>query len=205
MTQVNMKAGKITAKLRDAVLVHFFECGEDRAQYKNIDIPDSLKELEVNGFEFDVPMDGKVTFRLYFDNGVLPAEFPPAREKMSLAEKAAAKATQPEAVDTVDLAEAAADAITAATGSEVNVEPADAPEAPAIPEYRFNVTGARRKELAEMLAAAISDEKPKYLGAPSFAFAIGANILDKKGTLTGEISADLLAALAEQGFIPEVE
>lgn len=150
-------------------------------------------------------MDGKVTFRLYFDNGVLPAEFPPAREKMTRVEKAAAKATQPEVVDTVDLAEAAADTITAETGSEVMIEPTDAPEAHAIPEYRFNVTGARRKELAEKLAAALNDEKPKYLGAPSFAFAIGTNILDKKGTLTGEISPELLAALAEQGFTPESE
>ena len=108
-----MKAGQITAKLRDAVPVHFFEGGADRAQYKNIDIPDSLKELEINGFEFGVPQDGKITFRLYFADGVLPAEFPPAREKMTRAEKATAKAAAPETVKTEDLAGAAADAIAA--------------------------------------------------------------------------------------------
>jgi len=199
-----MKAGTITAKLRDAVPVCFFENEAEQIRYKNIDIPDALKELEITGFEFDVPADGKISFRLYFAPGILPTEFPPAREKMTRAEKAAAKATTDETVNTEELAAAAAEAIEAATGSEVTMEPAAEDLTPDIPEYRFNVTGKRRKELAEILAATAGKEL-KYLGAPSFAFAIGTKTLDKAGTLAGEISTELLAALAEQGFIPEAE
>jgi len=66
-----MKAGTITAKLRDAVPVCFFENDAEQVRYKNIDIPDSLKELEITGFEFDVPADGKISFRLYFAPGIL--------------------------------------------------------------------------------------------------------------------------------------
>ena len=120
---------------------------------------------------------------------------------MTRAEKAAAKTASTETVNTEELA-AAANAITTVTGGEVTVEPAAEDTAPAIPEYRFNVTGERRKELAEMLAA-LKGTKPKYLGAPSFAYAIGEYRIDKPGTLTGELSPELLAALAEQGFTPD--
>lgn len=199
-----MNAGKITAKLRDAVPVHFFEDGADKAQYKNIDIPDSLKTLEIMDFGFDIAADGKITFRLHFENGILPAEFPPVREKMTRAEKAAAKAAKAE--------ESAAEAITGADAenlaaeandSEAEAEPAptEAPEVPTIPEYRFNVTGEQRKALV----AAISEhlgQPSKYLAAPSFAFTIGEYRIDKAGTLTGEASPELLATLAEQGFTP---
>ena len=50
-----MKTGKITAKLRDAVVIRLFEEGEERKQYKNIELPDALKELKMKDFEFDVP------------------------------------------------------------------------------------------------------------------------------------------------------
>ena len=201
MANTTLKAGQITAKLRDAVPVEFYQDGSKMAQYKNIDIPDSLKELDITDFGFITPESGKISFRLHFAPGVLPTEFPPAREKLTRAEKAAAKATT---VNTADLAAAAAEALTAITGDEVTATPADedtAP-APAIPEYRFNVTGARRKELAEMLAA-LKGAKAKYLGAPSFAYAIGEYRISKPGTITGELSAELLALLAEQGFTPE--
>jgi len=206
-TTNNMKAGTITAKLRDAVPVCFFENEAEQIRYKNIDIPDTLKELEITGFEFDVPADGKISFRLYFAPGILPAEFPPAREKMTRAERSAAKAAQPETVNTEDLAAAAGEAIAAVTGDAVTAEPADedtAPEEPATPEYRFNVTGARRKELAEILAA-LHGKKPQYLGAPSYAYKCGPSILDRQGTLHGEISPELLADLAAQDFPTEAE
>lgn len=53
------------------------------------------------------------------------------------------------------------------------------------------------------MLAALKGTKPKYLGAPSFAYAIGEYRIDKPGTLTGELSPELLAALAEQGFTPD--
>lgn len=87
-----MKAGRITAKLRDAVPVCFMVDGKEMARYKNIELPDAHKELEIMDFRFNVPMDGKITFELIFDKGVLPDVFPPARTKVTRAEKAAAKA-----------------------------------------------------------------------------------------------------------------
>jgi len=178
--------------LRDAVPVEFYEGGDEKARYKNIDIPDSLKELETTDFRFVTPESGKISFRLFFAPGILPAEFPPAREKMTRAEKAAAKAVR---IETVAVA-----AIEAETSSEATVEPAE-DAAPTIPEYRFNVTGERRKELAAALGSIIG-WAPVYKGAPSFAYAVGNYIIDKSGTITGELSEETLAALAEQGFIP---
>ena len=204
MTTTNMKAGTITAKLRDAVPVCFFENDAEQIRFKNIDIPDTLKELEINGFEFDVPADGKISFRLYFAPGILPTEFPPAREKMTRAEKAAAKAAQPETVNTEELAAAAADAIAAVTGDEVTVEPAAEDVTPAIPEYRFNVTGDQRKALVVAVENFLGGEKV-YKGAPSYAYAVGEFIIDRTGTLIGEATPDMLAALAEQGFTSETE
>jgi hypothetical protein len=212
-----MKAGQITAKLRDAVLVGFYEDGEEKAQYKNIDIPDSLKELDIMDFQFNVVPNGKITFRLFFEEGILPEVFPPIREKLTRAEMKAARATNPEVVRTEDLAEAAAEAIAAvADNGEVTVTPAEGDESgktpeipaeemtPAIPEYRFNVTGDQRKALVKATADFL-DVKPIYKAAPSFAFVIGAYTVDKTGTLIGEATPELLAALAEQGFTPEAE
>ena len=193
-----MKAGQITAKLRDAVSIEFYEDGNERAQYKNIDIPDSLKELEMADFKFITPENGKITFRLFFAPGILPTEFPPAREKMTRAQKARAKATKVESApleipDTIDDNEETEEPVAETT------EPPAEDAAPAIPEYRFNVTGEQRKALVAAISE-IMGESPKYLGAPSFAFGIGAYRVDKTGTLTGESSAEMLAALAEHGF-----
>ena len=41
-----MKTGKITAKLRDAVSVCLMVEGQEVKRYKNIDLPDMLKEVE---------------------------------------------------------------------------------------------------------------------------------------------------------------
>lgn len=203
-----MKAGQITAKLRDAVPVEFYEDGSEKAWYKNIDIPDSLKDLDIMDFGFDVSAEGKITFRLFFENGTLPAEFPPIREKFTRAKKAAMKAAQAEMVHTEDLAVATAEVIEAATGNEVTVEatdasePADVSEQPERMVARFNVTGDRRKELVTAVGGIIGWE-PVYKGAPSFAFAVGNYLIDKTGTLTGEPNPELLAALAEQSFTSE--
>jgi hypothetical protein len=127
---------------------------------------------------------------------------------MTRAAKAAAKSAKPETVNTADLA--AAEVIAAVTdGGEVTVTAADEPaaekaepEVPAIPEYRFNVTGEQRKALV----AAISEytgEASIYKAAPTFAYVIGAYTVDKTGTLTGEPNPELLTALEEQGFHPD--
>jgi len=209
-----MKAGQITAKLRDAVSVHFFEDGEDRIQYRNIDIPDSLKTLEIMDFGFDISAEGKITFRLHFENDTLPAEFPPIREKMTRAEIAAAKAAKAEEAAATDVTveegaeENDSDGLTAAPAAEVAEEPAETTDAlvgdaaPAISEYRFNVTGDQRKALVAAISEHLN-QATQYLGAPSFTYAIGAYRIDKAGTLTGEPNPELLDALAEKGFTPD--
>ena len=64
-----MKCGKLTAKLRDAVPVRFYENGREVKRYKNIEIPDTVKELEFQNFKFDVPLNGAITFKIFFDRG----------------------------------------------------------------------------------------------------------------------------------------
>ena len=49
-----MKTGKITAKLRDAVPVCLMVNGEEVKRYKNIELPDMLKEVEKTGFHFSM-------------------------------------------------------------------------------------------------------------------------------------------------------
>lgn len=76
-----MEMGKLTAKLRDAVPVCFMVEGKEIKRYKNIEIPDELKKLEYQDFKFDVPLNGAITFKIMFEPGVLPEEFPQARER----------------------------------------------------------------------------------------------------------------------------
>ena len=64
-----MKCGKLTAKLRDAVPVRFYENGREVKRYKNIEIPDAVKELEFQDFRFDVPLNGAITFKVFFEQG----------------------------------------------------------------------------------------------------------------------------------------
>ena len=53
-----MKTGRITAKLRDAVPVCLMVEGKEVKRYKNIELPDSIKEVELLDFHFNVPADG---------------------------------------------------------------------------------------------------------------------------------------------------
>ncbi len=87
-----MKTGKITAKLRDAVPVCLMVEGQEVKRYKNIGLPDMLKEVEMLDFHFNVPEDGKITFEISYAQGVLPEVFPEPRTKMTRAKKVVAKA-----------------------------------------------------------------------------------------------------------------
>lgn len=87
-----MKTGKITAKLRDAVPVCLMVEGKEVKRYKNIELPDMLKEIEMTDFHFNVHMDGKITFEIHYEPGILPEVFPEARARVTRAAKAAAKA-----------------------------------------------------------------------------------------------------------------
>lgn len=62
-----MKTGKITAKLRDAVPVCLMVNGEEVKRYKNIELPDMLKEVEMTDFHFNVHTDRKIAFEIYYE------------------------------------------------------------------------------------------------------------------------------------------
>ena len=84
-----MKCGKLTAKLRDAVPVRFYENGREVKRYKNIEIPDAVKELEFQDFKFDVPLNGAITFKIFFERGILPEVWPEARQRRTRGSKIA--------------------------------------------------------------------------------------------------------------------
>ncbi|HBV50852.1 MAG TPA: hypothetical protein DEF06_01060 [Clostridiales bacterium] len=202
-----MKTGKITAKLRDAVPVCLMVNGEEVKRYKNIELPDMLKEVEMTDFHFNVHMDGKITFEIHYEEGVLPEVFPEARTRVSRAAKAAVKATMPQPAE-----DEAAEAIEASAVDEPDNQPTDEPQAenPSEPtteeteaegiEAAYNVTGIRRKELVVAVGDFIG-AKPEYLRAPTYAFAVGSYNIDKEGTLTGPENPALIESLKEQGFV----
>jgi hypothetical protein len=72
-------------------------------------------------------------------------------------------------------------------------------------EFKFGVTGARRKELAIAIGE-ILDLEPEYKGAPTYAYVIGEFTVNKEGTLcTDEVNEStelekLLNELDRRGF-----
>ena len=150
-----MKTGKITAKLRDAVPVCLMVNGEEVKRYKNIELPDELKEVEMTDFHFNVHMDGKITFEIHYEEGALPEVFPEARTRVSRAAKAAAKAAAQESTEVMAV-EAAEPEIEAAPEESPQDDeiPAEDPGEPTAEESEpggieaaYNVTGVRRKQL----------------------------------------------------------
>ena len=225
----SMKTGRITAKLRDAVPVCLMVEGKEVKRYKNIELPDSIKEVELLDFHFNVPADGKITFEIHYASGVLPETFPEPRAKVTRAEKAAAKAQkkaeqeetaetpapdetalaiipeEPPIMQTAEPEEATAEPETAEDTVEQaaeSPEPAEAAEAnqeASTMKISYNVTGPRRKELATAVGDFIGTA-PVYQKAPTYAFAIGSYIIDRNGKLSGEKNEELTEALAAQGF-----
>lgn len=217
-----MKTGKITAKLRDAVPVCLMVEGKEVKRYKNIDLPDMLKEVEMLDFHFNVPVDGKITFEINYAPGVLPEVFPDPRTKMTRAEKAAIKTAEKAAAQQEsspeDTTPAAIPESTQEVTALVEVKPLDikALIAPSTTgegtaetepvtketggmEIHYNVTGPRRKELAAAVGNFIG-MAPVYMKAPTYGFAVGNYIIDRNGTLTGEENKELVDALTAQDF-----
>ena len=197
-----MKTGKITAKLRDAVPVCLMVNGEEVKRYKNIELPDELKEVEMTDFHFNVHMDGKITFEIHYEEGVLPEVFPEARTRVSRAAKAAAKAAAQESTEVM-----AVEATEPEERSQTEEIPAEDSGEPTTEESEqggikaaYNVTGVRRKQLVTAVGDFIG-AKPEYLRAPTYAFAVGSYNIDKEGTLTGPENPALIESLKEQGFI----
>ena len=203
-----MKTGKITAKLRDAVPVCLMVEGKEVKRYKNIELPDMLKEVEMTDFHFNVHMDGKITFEIHYEDGALPEIFPEARTRVSRAAKAAAKAAAQESAE-VTAVEATEQKIEAAPEERPQTDeiPAEDPGEPTAEESEpegieaaYNVTGVRRKQLV-VAVSEFTNIEPEYKAAPSFAYEIGDYMVDKEGTLTGPENLALIESLKEQGFI----
>lgn len=199
-----MKTGKITAKLRDAVPVCLMVNGEEVKRYKNIELPDELKEVEMTDFHFNVHMDGKITFEIHYEEGALPEIFPEARTRVSRAAKAAAKAAAQESTEVMAV-EAAEPEIEAAPHEipqtyEISAENPEEESKPEYIEAAYNVTGVRRKQLV-VAVSEFTNIEPEYKAAPSFAYEIGDYMVDKEGTLTGPENPALIESLKEQGFI----
>ena len=84
-----MECGKLTAKLRDAVPVCFMVDGKEVKRFKNIEIPDEIKQLPFIDFKFDVPTTGAITFKIMFEVGILPEEWPEPRQRKARGSKSA--------------------------------------------------------------------------------------------------------------------
>ena len=76
-------------------------------------------------------------------------------------------------------------------------------------EFRYNATGPARKQLVNAISQ-IMETKPKYLGAPSFAYEVDYLTIDKNGTVSFDDRADSeeIETLVERlendyGFTPE--
>lgn len=70
-------------------------------------------------------------------------------------------------------------------------------------EFKFNVTGADRKQLAGTISE-ILHTPIKYLGAPSFSYTIGDYTIDKNGTVSGEFNLKIFTTLKQKGFTYEI-
>ena len=217
-----MKTGRITAKLRDVVPVCLMVEGKEVKRYKNIELPDSIKEVELLDFHFNVPADGKITFEIHYASGVLPETFPEPRAKVTRAEKAAmqeeaVEAPEPEKAELAIIQEeppimkaaeteesttepeTAENTAEQATESPEPAEKAEANREASTMAISYSVTGPRRKELATAVGDFIGTA-PVYQKAPTYAFAIGSYIIDRNGTLSGEKNEELTEALAAQSF-----
>ena len=213
-----MGCGKLTAKLRDAVPVCFIENGKEVKRFKNIEIPDEIKKLPYQSFEFSVPIAGAITFKIIFEEGVLPKVWPEARTRKSRLPKreetpapetitaglqVALDRAEAEGQPVAEIAEAATQGVEIAAelnGQELTITAQE----PANMEAAFNVTGDRRKMLVEAVSAFV-DTPAVYQNAPTFAYAIGEYAVSKTGTLTGPANEALMAALNAKGFIVDAK
>lgn len=225
-----MECGKLTAKLRDAVPVCFMVDGKEVKRFKNIEIPDAIKELEYKEFKFDVPMSGAITFKIYFEPGTLPETWPEPRQRKNRTPKAADPELMP--VETAqDAVEAITDAMehareegqpvdeiaqAAADGAEISAEiidnedgsheiiitAEDDPEDEPLPDA-MEIHYDVPGSARKALASAIGEiigTYPSYQAAPSFAYIIGEYTLDRNGVLTGPRNTQLILTLDQDGY-----
>lgn len=174
--EANMKCGKLTAKLRDAVPVCFMVDGKEVKRFKNIEVPEEIKRLPYIDFKFDVPENGAITFKIHFEPGVLPDVWPDIRQRRRRA-RSISSTEIPSIVQNEECTEEPSEYI----------------------ELQFGYTGEQRKQLVNSISE-YTGEKPVYQNAPTFAYLIGAFMVDKRGTLIGPKDPDLIRHLRHEGF-----
>ena len=225
-----MECGKLTAKLRDAVPVCFIENGKEVKRFKNIEIPDEIKKLPYQDFEFSVPVTGAITFKIMFEEGVLPKAWPEPRQRKSRTPKAADPEPMPEepaqdAVEAIsdalaqaqeegqpvdEIAQAAADGAEITTkiieaedgGHEIIITAEDEPDDEQLLET-MEIHYDVPGSARKALASAIGEiigTYPSYQAAPSFAYIIGEYTLDRNGVLTGPRNSQLMLTLDQDGY-----
>ena len=219
-----MECGKLTAKLRDAVPVCFMVDGKEVKRYKNIEIPDEIKRLPFSDFKFDVPANGAITFKIIFEPGVLPTEWPEARQRKSRSATTPSKAEISKAIEEsihhaaeegepvsefMEATRRGAEVVakiseTADGGHELILTAVEADEDQESEgmELAYHVTGDGRRALVAAVSA-FTGEPAVYQRAPSYAFAIGDYMVDRNGTLTGPHNDALVTALQAKNFIAE--
>ena len=57
-----LKTGSITVGLRETVTVCLMVNGKEVRCYRNTELPDIVKEAEMDSFHFNIHMDGRITF-----------------------------------------------------------------------------------------------------------------------------------------------
>ena len=196
--------------------VCFIENGKEVKRFKNIEIPDEIKRLPYRDFEFSVPVTGAITFKIMFEEGILPKVWPKARarktrkakseeapipEKITDGLQAALEQAEADGQPVAEIAEAAVQGAEITTELNVQELTITAHE-PETMEAAFNVTGEHRKALVEAVKAFV-DAPAVYQNAPSFTYIIGDYTISKTGTVSGPVNEALMAALNAKGFISE--
>jgi len=72
-------------------MIRFYEEGKEIKRYKNIEIPDAIKELEFHNLKIDVPLSGAITIIIFFAPGILPESWPEPRQRRTCAQTAVEK------------------------------------------------------------------------------------------------------------------
>lgn len=141
-------------------------------RYKINEIPEEIKHLEFSRFRFDVPETGAITFKIWFDEGILPETWPAERERKCR--------TTPEPKP-----------------EQKEIKKTIFPE---FIELRFELESKEeRKALAEEIGRYFGT-KPEYLGVPSLAYRVGGYILSKTGLLAGPRNQELFNRLISKGY-----
>ena len=192
------------------------ENGKEVKRFKNIEIPDEIKKLPYQDFEFSIPITGVITFKIMFEEGVFPKVWPEARrrksrkvspeeapmpERITAGLQAALEQAEAEGQPVAEIAKAAAqgaEIIAELNGQELTITAHE----PETMEAAFNVTSEHRKALVEAVKAFV-DALAVYQNAPSFAYVIGDYTVSKTGMVSGPANEALMAALNAKGFVAE--